>query len=458
MRWRLLQTVTFCSLAATGSCAQLLGIESLDEGADARDVDTPVDAPFDAPFDAPTGDGRDALDGDAIDAGTFDFVLVDKLGASPVLEQGSVGSAVASDGDIIVVGAPSRVNTDVGAAYVWRRDGDTWVEDATLAPSDGNAEDRFGNSVAISGGLIAVGAPYNDEKGSAAGAVYIFEYVNGTDGWQQIAKLMADDAAVSTGAGLGWSVSVSGALVVAGAPGDDEINTNGGAVYAFKRLGASWIATKITSSEAGYGDHLGWSVSLADNRMAVGVPYADRGETDTGAMYIYEVSNDIWSQQATLSGSQSTLFDLLGWSVSIRGSIAVAGGNPVATGLSGSAYVFEHDGSAWSETSRLVASDASSDDFFGYSVATDGVDVLIGAYGNDQVAMNAGLAYVFEKGNDGWEQAHMLAAADGSASDNLGSAVSIEDGLVCVGANLDDDGGTNTGSLYVFERRLVSGP
>lgn len=455
MHWGLAKIVALCLLVLNVSCAQILGIEALQEGQqDAAIIDVPIDGAI-VSLDA--AEMPDADSGSVPDAGMLDFMLVAKLRASPVREQGAFGTSVATDGNIIVIGAPSRVNTDVGAVYVWKREGDVWGEHAVIEPTDGIAEDRFGNSVAVSNGLIAVGAPYNDEKGSSAGAVYVFEYESAMDRWQQIAKLTAADAMNSTGAGLGWSIALSGDVLAAGAPGDDDGTTNGGAVYVFKRLSGNWLETKIKPSNLGFGDHFGWSVSLAGSRMAVGVPYADRADTDSGAVYILESSNDIWSEKAVLSGSQSSLYDLFGWSVSLRGSIVVMGGNAIATGLSGAAYVFEYDGNAWSEAGSLAASDATQEDFFGYAVATDGTNIMVGAYGNDNAAMGAGAAYLFQKVDGVWQETEKFLAADGGASDNLGVAVTVEPGLACTGANLADDGGTNTGSVYVFEQRPVAG-
>lgn len=455
MRSGFSRIVMLGSFVLNGSCAQVLGIEVLHEGQpDAAIVDASLDGASAIPGDAGT---KDAEPGPGMDAGMLEFMLVEKVTSPAAQEQDAFGTSIATDGNTIVIGAPSRISTDAGAVYVWRREGNVWKEHAVLQPSDANAEDRFGNSVAVSGGLIAVGAPYNDEKGPSAGSVYVFEYESAMDRWQQIAKLTASDAAESTGAGLGWSVALSGEVIAAGAPGDDFRANNSGAVYVFKRLTGNWLETKVKSSNPGFGDHFGWSLSLSGNRMAVGVPYADRGESDSGAVYVLESVNDIWSERAVLSASPAALYELLGWSVSIRGTTVITGGNAIATGVSGAAYVFEHDGNAWSQAAKLTASDTTMEDFFGYAVATDGASIIVGAYGNDSVAMSAGAAYLFEKRGGVWQESKKFLAADGSASDNLGVAVTVEGGLACAGANLDDDVATNTGSVYVFERRPADG-
>jgi hypothetical protein len=112
------------------------------------------------------------------------------------------GRAVAVSGDTAILGAPRKDDngSDSGAAYVFRFDGASWVEEAKLLASDGEPGDQFGTAVAVCGDTVAVSAVADDDNGTAAGAVYVFRH----DGfnWIKEAKLLASDgAAVISSAG-----------------------------------------------------------------------------------------------------------------------------------------------------------------------------------------------------------------------------------------------------------------
>ncbi|MCX7633765.1 MAG: FG-GAP repeat protein, partial [Turneriella sp.] len=153
---------------------------------------------------------------------------------------------------------------DSGAVYVFKRDGNgDWIQDAYLKPSNAEAGDQFGYSVAISGSTIIVGTPFEDSSqttitntdGSASGAngatdsgaAYVFKRDSNGD-WIQDAYLKASNSEADDLFGL--SVAVSGAIIVVGAVYEDSNQTtitnadgvassdnsagNSGAVYVFK--------------------------------------------------------------------------------------------------------------------------------------------------------------------------------------------------------------------------------
>ena len=147
------------------------------------------------------------------------------------------GNSVAIDGDTIVIGAHKDHNPDrdSGSAYIFTRDDpgsltSAWTE-SKLKPDDGAADDLFGNGVSIEGDVVVIGA-YGDDnsKGSNSGAVYVF-WRDSTDpsGWTQVAKLIANDGAQN--ANLGYVVAISGDTLVAG-----SLALNGGSACVFTKF------------------------------------------------------------------------------------------------------------------------------------------------------------------------------------------------------------------------------
>lgn len=136
-------------------------------------------------------------------------------------------------------------------------------------------------------------------------------------------------------------------------------------------------------------------------------------------------------------------------------SVAVSGDTAIV-GLSGddankgSAYIFTKSGGRWTEESKITATDGLKDDKFGYSVAIDGDDVIIGASGDDS---SKGSAHIFTKTDGNWIEESKLTATDGVDGDNFGRSVSLDDETALVGAYWDN---SKKGSAYTFIQSLGS--
>src|SRR5262249_53881388 len=161
---------------------------------------------------------------------------------------------------------------DVGSAYVFVRSGNVWTEQAKLLASDGQPNDHFGNSVAISGDTVVVGAHNDNTMYTAVGSAYVF--VRSGNVWTEQAKLFAADGAAYDH--FGFSVAISGDTAVAGAPYDDDVGDGAGSVYVFVRSGNAWTqqAKLLDSSNGLPFDNLGYSLAIRADTIAVGVPGA----------------------------------------------------------------------------------------------------------------------------------------------------------------------------------------
>ena len=143
------------------------------------------------------------------------------------------------------------------------------VNEQKLTASDGAASDQFGISVAVSGATIVVGMPFDDIGGNVnQGSAYVFKRQGGS--WVETQKLTASDGAVFDQ--FGFSVAVSGATIVVGARLDDiGGNFTQGSAYVFERQGGSWVETqKLTASDGAAGDQFGASVAVSGATIVVG--------------------------------------------------------------------------------------------------------------------------------------------------------------------------------------------
>lgn len=285
--------------------------------------------------------------------------------ASNPHEDAYFGMAVSlsADGNLLVVGAEGedsgaagidgdqgdRSADESGAAYVFRRSGNAWSQEAYLKASNPDAYDHFGGAVALSGdgSALSVGADFEDGAGTGAngdpnsnttqssGAVYLFE--QSASGWQQQAYLKPTE---NDGYGLdafGSSVSLSedGGILAVGAPGDassasgvdgeqnDSSMPYAGAVYVFVRKGDLWEPQAyVKASNTGAGDEFGYHLHLAANGQSLVVGAALEGGS-VGSAYVYVSDGEIWQQRELVSATNPDAGDRFGWSLALSGDGAV---------------------------------------------------------------------------------------------------------------------------------------
>jgi len=159
------------------------------------------------------------------------------------------GSSIALRGQLAAIGALGKdeAGEDSGAAYIFERLAGVWTQTAKLVPQDGEPFQYFGQAVAVSGDLVVVGAPGDSSAAAYAGAAYVFQRINDT--WVQTAKLTAPDA--SDLDYLGAAVAVDGGLILAGARNDDQNGPESGSVYAFAPAADTWnLTAKLTPADA----------------------------------------------------------------------------------------------------------------------------------------------------------------------------------------------------------------
>jgi FG-GAP repeat len=370
-----------------------------------------------------------------------------KLVASDAAQGDNFGNSVSVYGDAAVIGAyrDDDIADSSGAAYVFVRSGNTWNEQQKLTASDGAQAAYFGSSVALYSGSILVGAPNDNEIASQSGAVYVFSQSGSS--WTQQQKLTAADGAF--GDSFGRSVALSGEIALVSALSDEKGN-NSGSVYAFASAGGSWTEQDkfLPSGVSAIGDDFGRSVSLFGDTALVG---AKRDTWQVGSAYVFVRSGSVWSMQQELMASDGQANDNFGWSVSLYGDTALVGAwadNDMGN-ASGSAYVFVRDGNTWTEQQKLTASDGATTDFFGFSLSVYGDTALVGAVRDDGYV---GSAYVFVRTDTTWSEQQKLTASDGATGDEFGQSVSLHGDVALVAAHGDDDMGSNSGAAYVFVR------
>jgi|694.fasta_scaffold24715_4 hypothetical protein len=434
-----------------------------------------VGAPYEDGASTGVNGNQDNFNGDDVGA-AYVFVRVGTewvqqayLKPSQYNSDDHFGASVAISGDTIVIGSPGEDSnasgvagdqtdntlSNSGAAYVFVRQGNSWVQQAYLKASNPGEGDDFGFSVGVDGNLVIVSAPEEDSSGRE---------ING----------------------------------------DQSTNnsSNSGAVYVFARSGATWTQQAfLKAANADMGDEFGHSVAISGVTVAVGAPFEESRGTDptdnngnqNGAVYVFARDPSAgWKQEAYVkAGQYSDTLDQFGFSVAISKDTVVVGapgedgkGTKVngpeydnSVQVSGAAYVFHRQGTTWSRQAYLKLGgvlfwelDSGNElDKFGTSVAICGERVVVGCPNYNQEVPNntdIGAAFLYQRQDANWKYVSELypkrPTYSGYYYDEFGESVAISENFAVVGAPNEDSrskgtqgdpslaGETDSGAVYTF--------
>lgn len=263
---------------------------------------------------------------------------------------------------------PAGENTNAGAVYVFERSGQVWTQRAYLKAGGSEpvtAGDAFGSSVAVSGDVAVIGALGEDSVNPESGAAYVFRRVGGS--WQQEAVLKASNAGSNDL--LGSAVAIDGDRLVVGASGEDGAGTgvgsdgstnsasDAGAAYVFARVGSGWVEEaylKATNTRAlaNFGGSLAIRgdvvvvSALREDGGSAGVFAADAlafqgpGPLATGAAYVYVRNAGSWSPAAYVKATPVTAGSLFGVGVALDDATLVVGAMAADSSVAGSGAAF----------------------------------------------------------------------------------------------------------------------
>jgi antibiotic biosynthesis monooxygenase (ABM) superfamily enzyme len=359
--------------------------------------------------------------------------------------------ALSADGSIAIMGGIVD-NKLTGAAWVFRRSGDTWSQQGTKLVGTGViGQAGQGVSVALSadGETAMVGGPYDNSR---TGAAWVFKL--SSDTWsQQGNKLVGNGSDGKAAQGASVALSADGNTAIVGGPHDDS---KAGAAWVFTRSGDVWSQEgKLVGTGAAGNAGQGSSVALSadGNTAIVGGP---GDNSAAGAAWVFTRSKGVWKQLGNkLVGTGAAGKAWQGFSVALSadGKTALVGG-PGDNSNVGAAWVFSRSGAEWSQQSgKLVATDVAGSAKHGYSVAlsADGKTAMVGGpYDNSY----AGAVWAYGRNRTAWSQQHRKLVgpgATGRAEQGFSVALSADGSTAIAGGIVDNK---LTGAAWVHSRSV----
>ena len=360
-----------------------------------------------------------------------------RLEASPPILNEHFGSSVALSANQVLIGAPSPFDDELeGAAYLYDRQ--TGEQRLRLVSGDFDNDDRFGSSVALSGEVALVGAPFADWAGVDSGAAYLFDINTGTLRF----RFLPDSGAPQTDQ-FGHAVAIADNIVAIGAPRDDELGDFSGAAYLFD-AGTGELLSKIFAPDGQPRDRFGYALAANDGLLLVGAAEV----LGPGDAYVFRLSDGQFlfklPNPVTERGAG------FGSSVAINADFAVVGVPSLDHELvsSGAVMTFSARTGEFHSITAPLGSPASA---IGTSVAQAGDFVLAGAPGASEV----GLVHVFDI--DSGRLVTSLEPSDPEVAQlQFGASIAAGDFVsgelpVVAGSAFANVKGRRTGSAYVFD-------
>ncbi len=344
-----------------------------------------------------------------------------RLQASRQGASDNFGSAVAADGDTLVVGSSGQ-----NAVFLFRRVGDEWIEQDRLVGDD--EDTGFGDSVFIVDDLLLVGS--NGVRSD--GAVYVFRYADGQ--WTEEQRLIPPDLDIEWT--FGNAVAAHGDWIVVGTGVHFFMDAKHRA-FVYEREGDEWVLR----AELTGGDDSPWpDVAINDDLIFFG---------SSGEVRIYQIeAQAIELFQVLEPRDPDSFFDGFGASLDYDGTTLVVGRTSVDANLY---YAGEVHGGQFVLDAVVTGSDPWLSDLFAQSVAIRGDSLAVGAPFDDDIELDSGSAFVFNRTADGWEEVAKLRASDGATDDFFGfDGLVVTGGQVIIGAKYNDVVATSAGAVYVF--------
>jgi len=389
-----------------------------------------------------------------------------ELVSSNLAHDEGFGGAVALDGDRLAVGAwhDRTLGVESGAVYVFGRGpGGTWAEEAKLVPEDGADGDLFGYDVDLEGATLVVGSPWSDPVGQQSGSAYVYAG-DGSGGWSLVTELLASNAGPDSN--FGHAVALSGDRIAVGAPYEDSVLFDSGAVYVFERNhgghGAWGQTARLLAADLSAQDLFGYRIDLEGDRLAASAYFGP----PSGTAYVFERDLGLplaWIEVAKLVASDPSLTDLFGSGIALAGDrVLVGAGGHDHQGIvnAGAAYLYERDQGgpgAWGQVAELLPAVPVTQGFVGRSVALLGELALVESDdGNPTPFYGRGGALVFHRDHGGpgvWGELATLAASDGVPGDGLGISMACDGGTIALGAFHDhpEPAGADGGAVYLYD-------
>jgi len=386
----------------------------------------------------------------------------------PTLSNAYHGWSVDVEGDLAVVGTPLHWvavdggHANAGSVHVYRQQAGEWLLEQVLNPGDLADGDEFGNEVLIHQGRIVVAAPYHDpeiggEPVVDAGAVYVFEQQD--QAWQVTEKIVRPDAMEEDLMGNQIAADIDRLFISTAEYGLPE-DTETGAIYVYDLIAGDWTEPAVIRNDIPYmfgGVPGNWAMSFHQGQLVTTVSVYGMGQS-TGYVHIYTEQEGQWTLQQAITSPNDMPGDFFGAAVSVYDNHLLIGASGEAGSQgelnTGAAYLYRRIGDHWNLERKFTPQTPSQSSNFGIDVQMSHDQLIIGQRHTEVINnANPGKVYVFDRQGLDWQVSRVLTADSSPDHDDFGQAISLDHDRLVVGAPYSK---RRQGMAYVYEIQAKS--
>lgn len=392
-----------------------------------------------------------------VSSGTPEIPMITINNPSPSSNE-EFGSSVAISGSIVAVGSSrdDKGASNSGGVAVFDLNSGSPQQPLLLIDNPApTINDYFGSSVAVSGAIVAIAAIQDDQGATNAGTVYIYNINSSVPG---VPLFTIPNPSPQSQDEFGNSLAISGDILVVGASKNNAGADDAGSVYVFDLASPTpGVPTHVIDNpDPAIGDWFGYSVGLSGDRLLVGAPRDDFGAANAGSAYAFDLASPTPTLPvALLANPAPALNDEFGFSVAVSGTNVVIGSRMDDNLAVDAGDVMVYDLLSVTPAvpvASLTRPDPNEEDYFGTAVSISGTRIVVGAPGSDRAVDEGGAAYVYELSSaTSTVPADILETGLEHASDWLGAAVAIDGTNVMVTAPQQDGDTHNRGAAYLFD-------
>ena len=294
---------------------------------------------------------------------------------------------------------------------------------------------------------IIVGSERDDDKGDSSGSVYVYD---ATDLSAAPTKLTAFDG--DRWYNFGNSIGAyNDKIVIASRHADSST----GSVYVYDANDLSATPTKLTAFDGAASDEFGIRVGVSNDKIVVGSRLDDDQGSDSGSVYVYD-ANDLSVTPTKLTAFDGAMGDNFGHFIAVSNDKIVVSSlyDDDKGNSSGSVYVYDANDLSATPT-KLTAFDGVENDLFGFAIAVSNDKIMVSAFNDDDQGSGSGSVYVYDA-NDLSATPTKLTAFDGHTAAGFGFKVVAFDDKIVVGAYNDSVLNIGGGSVYVYDANDLS--
>ncbi|MEY3609857.1 MAG: hypothetical protein RLZZ264_378 [Bacillota bacterium] len=360
---------------------------------------------------------------------------------------GGFGDVVDLDGDYMLLGSPyADINgkEDQGSVTLFKLSDENFQR--TLTPSNGQAYDYFGSSLAIDGDYIVIGSPSHDVRGSDSGAAYVYKI---SDPSYERIVLPLD---LLEGDTFGWGISLDDGMFVVSSNLSDDSARDAGSFYLFSCEDLSF-EEKIIPTLGQADDWFGWGTAIDNGLVAVGSILDDNQGNDSGSVFLYDFSTQ--THLATLTTPNVSPNAYFGNSITITNQHIIVGAPGSASTsyeTAGLVYIFDRETKQLIHTLHSPA--PANGNSFGHSVASDGTYLMVSEHSTNRDNMeNVGTAWCFDIAT--WSLVEKIDSPVEAPHENFsfswdGRSIAIDAGMAVMGSSANDQLGNDAGKAYLY--------